>query len=382
MNENKNAIAYVSNLISGLLPTAEIRFALQHHVEYRFIIGIENNNIDIYFGRDVMDDFEVALEKYRDTNYYHTLENRIKFQIYVLLGKEGLLSGFDISPEILCEKGEWIEYRKVDVEFEEWFCEIMYEGLKLLSNFLDTILSGTSVELKEMEAEKVFTDDLIKYYEDNKHLRSSGAKIQNLSFLKAAAVCMIIEKEISRKETTIPRLRKGYDKEIYDIVSEIRQDSFKDIKLPECIYDYAAQRETGMEDKQKIQEMRPTIGAENSKLDQLLEKLGPRLRERREGAWLTFRSDNPDRLSQSANSMVELLDKVISQVCQNTELSVFLKNKYQTHEKTDWVDVTRKWISETKSNLHRVKHHVDNQSEKLTEVLLRSVESIILVILE
>ncbi len=382
MNENKNAIAYVSNLISGLLPTAEIRFALQHHVEYHFIIGVENNNIDVYFGRDVMDDFEAALEKYRDTNYYHTLENRIKFQIYVLLGKEGLLSDFDISSEILNEKGEWIEYRKVDVEFEEWFCEIMYEGLKLLSNFLDTILSGTSVEIKEMEAEKVFTDDLIKYYEDNKHLRSSGAEIQNLSFLKAAAVCMIIEKEISRKETTIPRLRKGYDKKIYDIVSEIRQDSFKDIKLPECIYDYAAQRKTGMEDKQKIQEMRPTIGVENSKLDQLLEKLGPRLRERREGAWLTFRSGNPDRLSQSANSMVELLDQVISQVCRDTELAVFLKSKYQTHEDTKWVDATRKWISETKSNLHRVKHHVDYQSEKLTEGLLTSAESIMLVILE
>ncbi len=382
MNENKNAIAYVSNLISGLLPTAEIRFALQHHVEYYFIIGVENNNIDVYFGRDVMDDFEVALEKYRDTNYYHTLENRIKFQIYVLLGKEGLLSDFDISSEILDEKGEWIEYRKIDVEFEEWFCEIMYEGLKLLSNCFDTILSGTSVELKEVEADKEFTDDLIKYYEDKKHLRNSGAEIQSLSFLKAAAVCVIIDKEISRKGTAIPRLRKGYDKEIYAIVSEIRKDLFKDIKLPECIYEYAIQRKTKVEDKQIIQEMRPTIGGENIKLDQLLEKLDPRLRRRREGAWLTFRSDNPDRLSQAANSMVELLDQVITQVCKDTELAVFLKEKYQTHENTGWVDVTRKWISEIKNNLQRVKHHVDKQSEKLTEVLLTNAEGIILVILE
>ncbi len=137
-----------------------------------------------------------------------------------------------------------------------------------------------------------------------------------------------------------------------------------------------------MEDKQRIQEMKPTIGVENRKLDQLLEKLDPRLRERREGAWLTFRSDNPDRLSQSANSMVELLDQVITQVCKDTELAVFLKEKYQTHEKTDWVDATRKWISRTKSSLHRVKHYVDNQSEKLAEGLLTSAESIMLVILE
>ena len=80
--------------------------------------------------------------------------------------------------------------------------------------------------------------------------------------------------------------------------------------------------------------------------------------------------------------MVELLDQVIGRVCENTELADFLKNKYQTHEETKWVDATRKWISETKDNLHRVKHHTDYQSERLTEALLNSAESVMLVILE
>jgi hypothetical protein len=80
--------------------------------------------------------------------------------------------------------------------------------------------------------------------------------------------------------------------------------------------------------------------------------------------------------------MVELLDQVIGKVCKDTELAVFLKNKYQTHEETKWIDATRKWISETKSNLHRVKHHIDQQSEQLTKSLLTSAESIMLVILE
>lgn len=382
MSENKNAIIYISDFISDLLPTAEIRFMLNDEGEHRFIIKLADDNIVVDFGQGDMEDFNVALEKDRDTDYYHTLENHIKFQIYVLLGKEGLLSDFDISSEILDEKGGWKGYLKVDVEFEEWFCIIMYEGLKLLSNFLDTILSDASVELKEMEAEKVFIDDLIKYYEDNKHLRSSGAEIQNLSFLKAAAVCMIIEKEISRKEILIPRLKKGYDREIYTIVSEIRQGFFEDIELPECIHDYAIQRKTKSEDKQSIQEVKTFIGGDHGKLNQLLEKLDPRLKERREGAWLTFRSDNPDRLSQAASSMVEVLDQVITQVCKDTELAVFLNEKHPAHEETDWVNVTKGWISEIKSNLHRVKHHVEKQSEALTEGLLTSAEGIMLVILE
>ena len=80
--------------------------------------------------------------------------------------------------------------------------------------------------------------------------------------------------------------------------------------------------------------------------------------------------------------MVELLDQVIGRVCGSTELADFLTTKYQTHEETQWVDATRKWISETKSNLHRVKHHTDYKTERLTAALLTSAESVMLVLLE
>ena len=80
--------------------------------------------------------------------------------------------------------------------------------------------------------------------------------------------------------------------------------------------------------------------------------------------------------------MVELLDQVIGQVCKGSDLPTFLKTKYQTHQKTEWVEATRKWIGQTKDNLHAAKHHVDHQSEQLTKALLTTAESIILVILE
>jgi hypothetical protein len=237
MSEDKNSIAYISRIINELVPTAEIRV----FPEYRFIIQLEGNSIEVNFERDIIDDFDVALEKYRNSNYFHTLENRIKFRIYILLGKEGLLPDFDISSEILNEKGEWLKSYSADMKFENWFCGILYEGLKLLSGSLEATLSGTDLELNEIRTDKEFVDSLINYYEEKGNLTSRGVEIESLSFLKAAAVCVILEREKSKKETAIPRLKKGYDRDIYFILSEIRKDPFRDIKLPECIYEFAIQ---------------------------------------------------------------------------------------------------------------------------------------------
>lgn len=289
-----------------------------------------------------MDDLEVALEQYRNTNYSHTLDNRIKFRIYILLGKEGLLPDFEISSQILNEKGEWLKNVQVNTAFDTWFCGILYEGLNLLSSSLDVTLSGTDLNVEDMKADKEFIDNLIKYYENNGHLTSRRAELRSLSFLKAAAVCVILEREDKKKETAISRLKKEYDKEIYSILSEIRKDVFRDVKLPECLYEYVILRKTTVEEKDNVKQIQTAISEESNKLDQLLEKLDPQLKKRREGAWLAFKSDNPDRLSQAANSMVELLDQVINQVCQDTELAVFLQRRYQTHEETKWVDATRK----------------------------------------
>jgi hypothetical protein len=88
----------------------------------------------------------------------------------------------------------------------------------------------------------------------------------------------------------------------------LRREPFRDIQLPECIHEYAAFKKTS---GQRDVEQATTINVDVDKLDGLLEKLDPKLKRRRQGAWQAFRSDNPDRLSQAANSMVELLDQVI-----------------------------------------------------------------------
>lgn len=324
-NQNENTIAYITEFVQTLLPDAE----LQVLPDYRFIIQINGESKEARFGRDETDDFEIALEQYRNTNYFYTLENRIKFRIYLLLGNAGLLKDFDISSEILEEKGEWLKSYKVDIAFDEWFSKVLYEGLRYLSNTLDSILSATDLNLNDVQEDKEYVNSLIQYYETNGHLTSRGASLQSLSFLKAAAVAVILDREKKKKESSIPRIQKGLDQEIYSIVEKIREEQFRDIKLPECIYEYAIQQTDTAEEKVVVQKLKKTINdnVANRKLCELLEQLDPRLNKRREGAWQAFRSDNPDRLSQAANSMVELLDQVIGQVCEDIELAQFLTNK-------------------------------------------------------
>jgi hypothetical protein len=368
---------YIIEFLKWLAPEATVQLV----PEFTFRIALREEQTDVRFDRSEMEDFEVALEKFRNTNYFYTLENRIRFRIFIALGSKGLIPYVPISEQLLREKGEWLKALRADVAFDAGFSAVLYQGLEpLLASINKTLASG--LKLPEVEAEKSVVDSLMTYYNEKGHLNSTGVSIESLSYLKAAAVCAIMEKEKARAAASIPRVRKAIDAEIYSIVSAIRDDPFRDIKLPEAIHDYVLQRGEVAPSKTPTYVRQEVPDPEQSKLDKLLEQLDPRLRRRREGAWDALRSDNPDRLSQAANSMVELLDQVIGQVCKDVDLATFLTKKYQTHQKTEWVNATRKWIQQTKDNLHSAKHHVEHQSEQLTKALLTTTESIILVILE
>lgn len=368
---------YITDFLKWLAPDATVKQV----PEFTFRISLRDEQTDVRFDRSEMEDFEVALERFQNSNYFHTLENRIRFRIFIALGAKGLIPYLQISSELLREKGEWLKNIRTDVAFDSEFSAVLHQGLKLLSASIGkTLASG--LKLPEVEAEKGVVDSLMNYYEEKGHLNSTGARIESLSYLKAAAVCAIMEKEKARGAADIPRVKKAIDAEIYSIVSIIRDDPFRDIRLPEAIHDYVLQYGAASSSKTPTYVRQAIPDPEQSKLDKLLEQLDPRLKRRREGAWEALRSDNPDRLSQGANSMVELLDQVIGQVCKDADLATFLTKKYQTHQKTEWVNATRKWIQQTKDNLHGAKHHVEHQSEQLTKALLTTAESIILVILE
>lgn len=368
---------FIVDFLKWLAPEATVKQMPDH----TFRINFREEQTDVRFDRSEIEDFEIALEKFRNTAYFHTMENRIRFRFFIALGLKGLIPYLPISSELLKEKGEWRKNLRTDVAFDPEFSANLHQGLKLLAASLGkTLASG--LRLPDVEAEKKAIDSLVGYYEEKGHLNSTGASMESLSYLKAAAVCAIMEKEKSRAGASVPRVEKAIDVEIYSIVSAIRDDPFRDIELPEALHDYVLQRGEVAPTKTPAFVRQATPDPEQTKLDELLERLDPRLRRRREGAWAALRSENPDRLSQAANSMVELLDKVIGQVCKDTDLATFLTKKYQTHQKTEWVNATRKWIQQTKDNLHSAKHHVEHQSEQLTKALLTTTESIILVILE
>lgn len=252
--------------------------------EFTFRINLREEQTDVRFDRSEMEDFEVALEKFRDTNYFHTLENRIRFRIFIALGSKGLIPYIPISEELLREKGEWLKNLRTDVAFDSDFSAVLYQGLDLLSASISkTLASG--LKLPGVETEKRVVDSLMSYYKEKGHLDSTGASMESLSYLKAAAVCAIMEKEKARAAAGIPRVRKAIDTEIYSIVSAIRDDPFRDIKLPEAIHDYVLQHGEVAPSKTPTYVRQEIPDPEQSKLDKLLEQLDPRLRRRREGAW-------------------------------------------------------------------------------------------------
>lgn len=134
---------------------------------------------------------------------------KIEFRVYIALGQEGLLNNFDISSIILNERGEWLETYRVNVAFAKSFCDILYEGLKLLSNSLDSTLARTNVKLPEIVEDANSVRHLIGYYEHHGNLTTQGAEIQSLSFLKAAGVCVIMPSALSVPQPMMVRNGAG-----------------------------------------------------------------------------------------------------------------------------------------------------------------------------
>lgn len=124
------------------------------------------------------------------------------------------------------------------------------------------------------------------------------------------------------------------------------------------------------------------------RLDNLLYKIHPSFVGKRKGAWQAFMSDNPDKQSQAANSMVELLDHVLGKVLGDKQLKVYLLEKHFPEEvriyqekQYEWVKKTCSWIGSTKDNLHSIKHSIHTRPEEFTETLLITVERILLIVL-
>lgn len=244
---NENAIKYIEEFINGL--DNEFVAVSKHSegsLDYDFYaVKSTDYAVKITFGRDIIEDFEVAIKKHAGTNYFYTLENNIKFKIYIALGKEGFLPKFDISSVILNERRDWPERYEAKIELEKSVYETLYRGLRKLSDFLNRTIrkhKGQGLELKEIKEEKKYIDDLIAYYEKHSSFEEGRASAKSLSFLKAAIVCDIIDKEsIKRREDISPRVLKEIDGTVYSSIEILRKVPFLEVRLPDSIREYAAE---------------------------------------------------------------------------------------------------------------------------------------------
>ena len=78
---------------------------------------------------------------------------------------------------------------------------------------------------------------------------------------------------------------------------------------------------------------------------------------------------------------VELLDKVISSICGDAPFSEYLQKHFDSEKDVKLAESMRKFIGDTKSSLHRVKHYSGYHDEAMVETLLIITERLILLLL-
>ncbi|MFX1238441.1 MAG: hypothetical protein ACFE8P_12075 [Promethearchaeota archaeon] len=249
MKENENALNYVKKFIEDLIGNLRLNIwvdAIEYDmISYAYNIGVRTPNIQhiISLDKSIIDDLEVALEKYRRTRYFDSLESSIKFSIYIQLGREGVLDEFIISQELINDKREWIRDYKVDLHFDDEMTQELYNGLKELQVVFTSQIAKhrrLGLETSEIEEHKEWVQEIINYYDSNHNLNSKGVKIKNLQYLKVAAIKQIMDLEKIRKNERAPTTRKALNKKIYNIVFQLRKDPFLEIQLPNFIDDIVA----------------------------------------------------------------------------------------------------------------------------------------------
>jgi len=375
----KESCKYVLEFLRSLnsMFNVEYSYSASQSWIHKFTVEFKNEILVIEHSSEIIDDFDVALLQDSKDNYFYALESKLNFNSLIPIGVKGWITNYSVAEEFINEKRNWSSEYSYCTRFNNSFSKSLYEGLLKLKNFLQGFTQNSDLELDSLKNDQISIDNLIDHYESAGNLNSRGAEVESLSFLKAAALTEIISLEKQKKSVKLERVKAEYDKSIYKIVKELRNTPFIDIELPECLFEFNSSQDDDTTANTQILKIKP----DDEQLDSLLDGLDIRLKKRREGAWLAFKSNNPDRLSQSSNSMVELLDDVIGLVIGTSTLESYLKNKFGYTEEVKWIEATRKWISETKSNLHRVKHHIDYKDEVIAEKLLSSAEMIMILLL-
>jgi hypothetical protein len=367
-SEFSNAFAHIGSYTKGLLSyTASMRWPDSSHLQ----VILDDISAVVMFDRSELDDLETALTSTALARpYVNGVKNHIAFKICFSLFHAGMIPHINMSQSILDDERDWHKGNIVaPILIDPKIAKGLYRELKALEAYLVQSVRFGGVEVPEIKTELEQVQTLTQYYEKNNVLNSPDVQKELLSLLKGAAVLSIMDWEAKKAADHSPRKMKAYDSEICSLIHQFQiSEPFDRIQLPPGLREYLAQRDTPAPP--------PMIPREQLfDLDALLTNLDPRFAQRRAGAWETLSSKNSDHVSQAANSMVELLDKVIDHICGDKPFKDFLKEKYPEHVELN--TAMRSWVSAVKDSLHRVKHQTKEQPEPLAEDLMHAAELII-----
>jgi hypothetical protein len=221
----------------------------------------------------------------------------------IAVGKQGLAPDVDVSKLVLDEKLDWNRRVRLRTSFDADTSKKLYEGLKALDAFAQN-LTKAEVAVPEIEKEHEVMASMITYHERTGSL-DEDASGESLSYLKAAVLLWIMELEEQKRSNTSPRVKTARSVRLFELLEGFwDQQPWNRIPLPPIVREYIAQRP-------EVVRGAPHEPGPSLDIGPQLKRLGPRLEERWRGAWEALRSKNPDKVSQAANSMVEVLDKVI-----------------------------------------------------------------------
>ena len=377
MTEARQAGEFLAEVASDFAPTAQV---LAHSSGHLFI-ELQSKKAQVSLSRAQVDDLSEALTRDRAAPYNANLLRRFRVKVAISLMESDIAPDIGLAHELIGGGDEWPDKKFVDISLPNPFAQIIVAGLRSLYEALTTVIANSPVTVPAIAEDAANVHYLIKYYEEAANLSSRGAGKENLGYIRGAAICAIADLEEKRQSTTVGRIKSAINQQIISIAEWVESEPYSKLPTPQCVIEYLQTKSSISRSPVDVPRLDSLLSTSGDRLDKYLEALGPTFTRRRQGAWEAFQSENPDRLSQAANSMVELLNNVLGKLCEGTTLESFLIERFGAAEEMKWVDATRKWIGETKSNLQRVKHYDDFTSESLTESLMKSAESVIKVLL-
>jgi len=235
--KNSKAVDYIKKYILELVAPTQLAEWDEGFVYY---FQLPKHNITIQLMLPQVSDLQQLIESDQtSSDKFRASWNSIRFHILVVLGKNGLILDVLVSRMLLEDQREWLHSFKTNLKKDTWLYECFKNGLGVLADFLDKIISDVNISSASDFAEEYnYISGLLSFYEKNRHF-SDEASEKSLGYFKAAALVEIIMKEAEEKTCTIPRVKKKINEDIYKIVEALQESPFPQIQMPALIYDYA-----------------------------------------------------------------------------------------------------------------------------------------------